>query len=231
MLEVFRKGTVIDLAVPTLEFARAGIWHRWLNNEFITRYLSDQGVFPNTPDSQATYFSSLNESRILLVVQTKDGTPQGIVSLSEINWRRKHCDFALLLDPKVQPQKSPLAALEAAALITEHAIDSLGIQRIRAVQHWRLASWQQRLELIGYRIEGIHRNGFVKGSEIAAAMTVAAVADDIDAIRAKRGGKIFDSPDNMLNRIRSLPKKRLNESLGIYFSEVVEPYYRAVFDL
>lgn len=230
MLDVFIEGLVVDLAIPTSEFASGDIWYRWLNDATITRYL-DQGVFPNSKQKQEAFFANLEQTKLLLVVQTKEGEPRGIVSLSKIDWRRRSSEFALFLDARVDPRTSPLAALEASALIVEHGVDRIGLERIEAGQHSDLAPWQQRLELIGFRLEGIHRLRFVKGAELSDAVIIAATRNDIDVIRNHRGGRLFDSSDKMLCRIKSLPRKSMRDEVDFFVSVVSERYYSELFRL
>ena len=230
-LEVFIEGHTVDLAIPTLGFATGGTWFRWLNDPKITRYLGDQGVFPNSQEKQEAFFLGLEQTSLVLVPQTKQGEPRGIVSLSKIDWRRRHCDFAIFLDPRVEPTTSALAALEASALIVEHAVEKMGLDRIQAWTHSHLASWQQRLELIGFRLEGSHRLGFVKGSESADSVSTAAIKHDVNMIRTHRGGRLFDSPEKMLQRIKSLPEKSLKEELDGFTTETANGYYEVLFRL
>lgn len=231
MLDVFLEGATVDLCVPTIAFARGDTWYRWFNSRTITRHLSDQGVFPNTPELQEEYFAGLEQSRLILVAQTKQGTPRGVVSFSHINWRRRNADFSIVFDHKIAPKTSPVAALEASALLLEHGVDTVGLHRIQASFHSQVARWAQRLELLGFRLEGIQRHGFVKGSESADALTSAASAGDIDAIRDFRGGKLFDCPEKMLERMRALPSVSMSEQLKGFSSRVCDPYYEKIFRL
>lgn len=230
-LDVFLEGLLVDLAIPTSRFARGDTWFRWLNEPTITRYLADHGIFPNSKEKQEAFFLSHEQTRLILVLQTKQGKPRGIVSLSKIDWRRRNCDFAIFLDSEVDPKTSPLAALEATALIVEHAVEKMGIDRIQAWQHTNLAPWQQRLELVGFRLEGVHRLGFVKGAESADSVSIAATKYDISTIRAHRNGRLFDSPEKMLQRIKSLPEKSLRSQLNDFTSEIANSYYEDLFQL
>ena len=39
MLKIFKKGEIIDLAIPTEKFALESEWYTWFNRPDITRYL------------------------------------------------------------------------------------------------------------------------------------------------------------------------------------------------
>ncbi len=50
-LDVFIKGELIDLCIPTAEFAATSNWYNWFNDPKTTRFL-EQGIFPNTAEEQ-----------------------------------------------------------------------------------------------------------------------------------------------------------------------------------
>lgn len=231
MLDVYSEGILVDLAIPTVAFAKGEIWYRWLNDSLITKFLADQGMFPNTAERQEAYFRGLDDTRVVFVAQTKDGEPRGVVSLSHISWQRRHADLAIILDYRVEPRTSPLAALEACALLLEHGVDKIGLQRIQGSQHKQVSRWQQRLELLGFRLEGIHRLGFVKGATTADSLTAAATADDINLIRELRGGTLFDCPDKMSERLKALPPRSMSEELESFFVNIGNRYYSEIFRL
>lgn len=231
MLDVFIEGKTADLAIPTLEFANGNIWYRWLNNPAITRYLADQGSYPNTREKQQEFFLSLGSDRIALVVQTKSGKPQGIVSFSNINFRRRTGYFAIFMDITVDPLSAHMTALEASALMLEHGIYEFGFERVHGGHHQNLARWQQRLELIGFRLEGIHRKAFVRGSDTANSVSIAATKEDVDFLRNQRGGRLFDSPELMRTRAENLPSESLRSKFDLFFSEVADSYYDQIFRL
>lgn len=229
-MEVFIQGETIDLVVPTEEFAYNSDWYSWLNRPDITRYL-EQGVFPNTRESQRDFYRSAVNQRLLLIVQTKKGNAKGVVSLSYIDHKKKCCDFALLIDNFIEIRTSGTSTLEATALIVQHGFDKLGMHRIQAGQHTFLSSWQQRMELIGFRLEGIHRRKFVKGSETADSVSLAITDDDYNYIRNRRGGKLFDSAENMNSRIKNLPEMGFKQSMEEFLAKGGDSYYSAIFNL
>ena len=51
MLDVFIEGELVDLAIPTEDFAAGDTWYKWFNDKNINKYL-EQGLFPNTQKSQ-----------------------------------------------------------------------------------------------------------------------------------------------------------------------------------
>jgi RimJ/RimL family protein N-acetyltransferase len=230
MLDVFIEGELVDLAIPTQDFAAGNIWYKWFNDKNINKYL-EQGLFPNTQQTQINFFNSMGADRLALVVQNKKGVPLGIVSLSFINFQKRTCDFALVIDSFADMRVSGLGTLEASSLIIEHGFNSLGMQRINAGQHVDLFSWQQRLELIGFRLEGYHRSKFVKGSTIADSVSIAVLYNDFRNIIVHRGGKLWDSAENMEKRIKKLPKDSARNRFDRQFANELEDYYNDIYRL
>lgn len=230
MLEVFIEGEIVDLAIPTEDFAAGEIWYKWFNNKSINRYL-EQGIYPNTQASQVHFFKSLGPDRLLLVVQNKRGIPLGIISLSFINFQKRSCDYALVIDAMADIKNAGFAALEATALIVEHAFKSLGVTRINAGQHVDLFRWQQRLELLGFRLEGYHKNKFVKGSSVEDSVSIAVIYSDFIQICNRRGGKLWDSLYEMKKRIKKLPKSSARDKFDKIFVPELDDYYREIQNL
>ena len=230
MLDIFIKGELVDLAIPTEEFAAGEIWYKWFNNKSINKYL-EQGIYPNTKTSQVNFFKTIGADRLALVIQNKKGKPLGITSLSFINFQKRCCDFALVIDSMADMKIVGFASLEASALIVEHGFNELGVTRINAGQHADLFKWQQRLELLGFRLEGYHKNKFVKGSSIADSVSIAVLYSDFINICNNRGGKLWDSFEKMKKRIDNLPKESAQKKFKNKFSNEIEAYYQKIYNL
>jgi RimJ/RimL family protein N-acetyltransferase len=230
MLEVFIRGEVVDLAIPTEEFAGGNIWYKWLNNRDINKYL-EAGIYPNTKKLQVEYFNGLGPDRLVQVIQNKSGIPLGIVSLSFINQVKKTCEFAIFLDQFADPKISGIAALEAVSMIVSHGFELLGMRRITAGQHVNLGSWQQRLELLGFKLEGLHENKFVKGNEVADSISIACLYSDYKKLTRLRSGSLWDGEVIMLNRIKQLPKVSFRNEMDEFFINVRANYYSKLWNL
>ena len=230
MLDIFIEGESVDLAVPNLEFAGGDIWYAWFNDPSITRFL-EQGAYPNTPEQQKQFFNSIQDERLALIIQNKKEKPVGVVSLSSLNYKKNSCDFAIVIDTTADIRLAGIGALEASALIIEHGFDMLGLDRITAGQHVDLISWQQRLELIGFKLEGYHESKFVKGSEVADSVTIAVNRDDFQTIKSVRGGRLWDSSETMKKRIKNLPKISMRERMDTLFKKERKDYYNEIFNL
>lgn len=227
-LDVFIKGELIDLCVPTAAYARESNWYSWFNEPEITRFL-EQGVFPNTAEQQLEFLTNSPHRLILIVVHK--GTNFGVVSLSSINFMKRTAEIAMALNKKLVKKYDRLFAIEAIARITQHGFTSLGLQRISAGQHSALSKWQQRMELVGYRLEGIKRFGFIKGSERVDSMWIASTVEDYQKLIASRGGNLWDDSKKMAVRVSRLPKNTYQQQLQEFRSTEEESYYDKIYKL
>lgn len=227
MLDVFIEGETIDLCIPTLEFAEKSDWYKWFNHPHTTMYLN-HGIFPNTREKQVEFFKKAMEERLLLIIANKQGHAIGSTSLLNIDYKTRTAESGTVIGNFIG--ENPLEALEAVARVTEHAFLKMGLKRIIAGQHIRLIPWSHRMSVIGYRLEGIFKNGFVKGNEVVDAIRIAAHFEDYQRIASVRGGSLWDSQDKMLQRVRSLPKQPIHKKLQAFFAEH-ENYYDGIFSL
>lgn len=227
-LDVFISGEVMNLCIPTEEFAKESKWYSWFNNLKITRFL-EQGMFPNTHEDQVEFYRTEKSDRLMLIISNKKEY-MGIISLANINLVKKKCDVAIVMDGSVDKQLSPYISLEAMARITEHAFHAMGINRIEAGQHIKLRGWQQRMELIGYKLEGLHKNKFIKAHEVSASVSIACLYDDFLDIVNHRGC-IWDSMKNMKMRYKQLPQKAFVDMLNDFYVKERDDYYKQVFSL
>ena len=225
-LDVFIKGELIDLCIPTVEFVKQSQWYSWFNNPKTNRFL-EQGAFPNTVEDEIEFFERERKNRLILIITDKQQNELGVISLSFINFNKKTADIALVLSDNPRER---LAALEAMARVTEHAFTTMGIKKLSAGQHKDLYKWQNLLELIGYKVEGVFENGFIKGDERVNAVHISSNLEDYKQIVAKRGS-LWDSNEKMLQRKTNLPKPQFITLLNEYFDTVRKDYYDNIFSL
>lgn len=227
-LDIFISGEIVDLCIPTREFAESN-WYSWLNDPKITRYLNRR-LFPNTPSLQVDFLEKQQKEGLSLIISNKKDY-LGVVSLSAIDYPKRTAQFSIIVDSSMDVLKAPLIALESIARISEHGFQRLGLNRIHGGQHINLAGgWQQRMELLGYRVEGLKRQLFVKGREIVDVIWIAAIYEDYLTIIKKRG-QYWDSAEKMEERIKKLPKKKFINSLRTFMNENGELYYEQIFNL
>ena len=229
-LDVFIKGELIDLCIPNASFAKESTWYSWFNNQRVTRFLY-QGGFPNTPEQQEAFFNQVSSSSRLVLIISDKQRYIGTISLSIIDLNNKTADLAIVVGENSRKSKYPdLVALEAVFRIVEHGFNGLGLERISAGQHVLLGSWQQRMELAGFKLEGIKRKGFRKGHEREDAYMISVLYEDYLRLKEKRK-KYWDRASKMNDRIDRLPMTPLNLELYSYFETKAEEYYEGLFDL
>ena len=228
-LDVFITGETVDLCIPTLDFAKNSQWYSWFNNKKLTRYLNQQGFFPNTAELQAEYFNSQGEDRLILIISNKSSY-MGTVSLSSVDRITNTCDVAVIADPAIDFQ-SPYIVLESVALITQYAFDVLGMNRVCGGQHVALSGWRRRMELLGFMVEGIKTNGFVKGREVRDTVLLACVYDNYKYILSKRNGNLWDSKNKFEQRFKILPEEDFTKKLIKFYSNERNDYYNNLFNL
>jgi len=224
-LDIFIEGELVDLCIPTEESALNSNWYSLFNDKNTTRYL-DQGVYPNTREKQLEYFKYNEDKRLLLIVSDKEKYI-GVISLSEIDYEKRRCEIAMVLRNSEHRRFPPYVSLEAMARITEHAFTAMGMNRVEAGQHANLSGWQQRLELIGFRVEGLHVGKFVKGKEIANLVRIACTYEYYQEICMHRGS-LWDGYENMKDRYSKLPSVKFIDLLTKFYQDSAEGYYRKI---
>ena len=229
LLDVYIHGETINLCVPTIQYASDSTWYSWLNDLYVTRFL-EQGLEVNTPEKQVEFYKSLASSnRLSLIINDKENYI-GTISLSGINLVKKTCEIALLFGEKSHQPNSEMMALEAMARLTTFAFDQMGIERISAGQHHKLLKWQQKLELIGYKIEGIKKTGFRKGREVADGVSIAITSEEYNSITSKRKA-LWDDVDSMRTRVSKLPANPIVNKLREFYDTEIKNYYTHIFNL
>lgn len=206
----FISGETCDLCIPNEQAIHDG-WADWFNDPSITTWL-DQGAFPNTAEDQQAFLAGVKrrERLALMVVAKGSGQLCGVISLSTIK-PRVSAQIALVIPVKI-PGK--LIALEAMARMTEHAFSAMGLRRVWAGQAYPgLRSWCQRLELLGYRPEGIIREGFTKGNTITNSVYISCLYADYTALVESRG-KFWTGNDEMTKLVAVLPKESAADRLS-----------------
>lgn len=229
MLKILKSGETVDLAIPTEHFALNSEWYSWFNRPDLTKYLY-WGISKNTPELQAEYFRNLENDKKVFIIQTKNHIPCGVISFSKINMKNKSADWAIVKDNNIEPQNR-LSALESVTLLIEYGFKDLGLKRISCGQHVDLKGWQNRLELLGFKLEGIHEKKYVFDKEVANTQSLSCQYEDYIKIKKFRGNKIWDGEIKMLDRIKKLPKKTFRKSLDNLYNKERLNYYNKVFFL
>jgi len=217
--EIFISGEKINLCIPNDgDFLE---WSSWFNSQIITAYL-EQGKFPNTPEMQKIfYYSEIDKGRFIAMIKSKNKKLLGVISLSEINYEKNRCQIALVYP--LSSRSIPLAPLEAMALATEHAFKRFGMDLVWAGQPFpQLKKWSQRLEIIGYKCEGIVRSRYKHGSEIGDGMLISITNNDYINLINRRNGHLWLGHEKMQ---KILSKLRKNKSIADLVHDNINDIY------
>ena len=79
--------------------------------------------------------------------------------------------------------------------------------------------------MVGFRFEGYHKNKFVKGDKVGDAVSIAVLYEDYATLIKMRGGKLWDSFENMKQRVKNLPARSIQMKYNEEFLDEIELYY------
>jgi RimJ/RimL family protein N-acetyltransferase len=228
--DVFLPGELVDLVVPDERAIQVDRWYDWFNDQELTRNM-EQGMLPNTPERQQEFLDALrvSPSRFALMIKPKDEERLvGICSLSKISHAARQADFAMVIARKSASFRSAFFGMEAKCLMTEHAFETVGLERINSYQSVALKDWQRWQILFGYKMEGIMRRAFVKGHRRYDVMVSGCLLEDYLELKKLRGGRLWPGYDRMMQLIRSLPRESLEEKLNRVLAETVSGHYSQI---
>jgi RimJ/RimL family protein N-acetyltransferase len=186
-------------AVRDSDFAT---WASWFNSARVTTFL-DHGEFPNSEMDQRQFFATARASGrfIGMVRSIASDALLGVISLSEVNRARQSAQLSLVVPQKCDT--APLAAMEAQALVTEHALTRMGLARLWSGHaHPGLERWANRTELIGWVADGIARQAFVHGDTTSDVVQTSALKLDVDRLRSRRAGSLWCGTERMQRMLR-----------------------------
>jgi RimJ/RimL family protein N-acetyltransferase len=230
LYDVFLEGELVDLVVPNERAIVVDEWYSWFNDQTLTRNM-EQGTYPNSPEQQRQYLEELRASktRLALMIKPKrEARVTGIVSLSKISHVTRQADIAMVVARRPPDFRGVFSGLEAKCLMTEHAFETLGLERINSYQSATLKDWQRWQILLGYRMEGIQRKAFRKGYRTYDLLLSGCLLEDYLALKEKRGGRLWPGSRGIMELIRALPKTSLEEKLARALAKLGEEHYRAI---
>lgn len=232
--DVFIKGEVVDLCVPSNTQGVLEQWYRWFNDQEVTRYLY-QGDFPNTIEKQRKFYESMIESngRIALLIRPKGKDYYvGVASLSFINFKQRQCDFAMVIGRNDESSESMFYAMETKCRMTEHAFETVGMERINSGQVVDMIKWQRWQVLFGYQIEGILRKNFRKGNKVYDIMMSSCLIEDYLKIKEMRNGSLWPGKSKLFELLKLLPKVSMIDKMQEWLcQERDEMWKTTIFDI
>lgn len=171
------------------------------------------------------------KKRKIFIISTKNHVYKGVVSLSYIDYKKKTCDIALITDSTIEPHLAPYAGLEAIAILSEYAFLKLKMKKIHGVGKINLRGWQQRMELLGYKLNYLlNENDTNSKLKNELSYDISLLYDDFKLLKKKRG-KLWDDIDMMKSRISKLPKNSFLDNLKKFLIDNKKNYYNEIFKL
>jgi len=228
--DVFLPGELVDLVVPNARAIHTDRWYAWLNDQELTRNM-EQGMYPKSAQTQEAYLAELltSPARLALMVKPKEeDAVVGICSLSKISHVTRQADFAMIVARRSASFKSAFFGMEAKCLMTEHAFETIGLERINSYQSTALKDWQRWQILFGYKMEGIQRKAFRKGYRTYDVMVSGCLIEDYLKLKELRGGRLWPGQGKIMELIRDLPKESLEEKLQRALAETIGDHYAKI---
>jgi len=219
MENVFITGDLVYLRYPDIQKdVIDGRWAEWFNDDSITKYLY-HGVFPNTKDKQIEIVkSNLDKSDMVLlsIVEKQSDKLIGIVSLKDIDLLNRIAEITIVMDKGNYIESAPF---EAWALMTSYGFEKLNLNKINAGHHHGLWKWVNKIELLGYRLEGFIKSTHMRFGQISDSVRVGIESKTyFDLIQQRRGNYLTDD-------INSLLKTRRKENMCEKLKSLVDGLY------
>lgn len=228
----FISGETIDLCVPNSRAITEDGWADWFNRIEALQATS-HGIYPNYEVAQFNFLESLASDKtkiVLLICDKKSNKAFGVISLQSINFQQRSAEIAISIGTTDRQFISPLASLEAMALITAHGFDELGMVRIYGGQAYpALSSWNKLLELIGYNTEGIRRKSFVRGSSVQDTALIACHLELYIKLKGSRGS-LWGSTKEIRKLLKKQPERSLAQQLDEIQTQLQNQHTQYLFD-
>jgi RimJ/RimL family protein N-acetyltransferase len=224
---IFIAGELVDLCAISSDCETLRSWSSWFNKREITKFVS-QGAFPSSEETQKDYFEKIlnDRSRITILIKPKKKEFYvGVASLSLIDMVAKECHFSMIIGERTGESDSIFYGMETKALLTEHAFEILGVERINSGQVVELIEWQRWQILFGYQIEGLMRNKFRKGYKVFDVLMSSCLLEDYLEIKKIRGEKFWPGKKKMFDLIKKLPKETLIDQLICWLPDQQKKYF------
>lgn len=151
----------IRLRAPALE--DLATFTRWFADPEVTRYLLRR--YPPSPAQELGWFEGMatSEKDLIWAVAIESGElPVGVIGLHRIDWQHRHAWIEIVLGERSAWGKG--YATEAMRLVTDHAFQELGLEKVLASVYRGNERSIRMAETLGYRQCGLlRRNAFFAG--------------------------------------------------------------------
>lgn len=156
---------------------------RWINDPKVRMYLA--AYLPAMEKMEEEWVEKLSENRMsdfVLVIETKEGQPIGVMGVHKINWKDRNCTTGALIGEKEFWGRG--YGTEAKMLLLEYLFNELGLFKVcsQAISfNKRSYNYSRRC---GYRVEGVSKKHIFRKGKFWDAINLAVFREDF--LRAKR---------------------------------------------
>lgn len=131
MINPYAIGKNIYLRAPVEEDVE-GEWYQWFSDPETTAFLGERW-WPNTIESQRSFFNSVKNSKdrlVLLICDINTDINIGVCNLNSISWVHRNADIALVIGDK--NYKKGTYAIETFSLLLQIAFNRLNLLNLKS---------------------------------------------------------------------------------------------------
>lgn len=177
-MDIFIKGTYVNLVVLNSELADKTKWYNWFNSEKTTRFMQKH-YYPNDKNNQIIFAKEINNSNENLVLGISENEKLiGVCGLHEINLINSNCNLSIIIGEKYQNHN---VTLEAFYLLLKHAFSTLNLNKVKMGQHKGLKLFTQKLyNEFGFFLEGVLKDEMFKNGKYCDVILSAVFKDEFN---------------------------------------------------
>jgi RimJ/RimL family protein N-acetyltransferase len=131
MINPYAIGKKIYLRAP-IEEDISGDWYQWFSDPETTSFLGDRW-WPNTIESQLSFFNSIKGSKdrlVLMICDMSSDLPIGVCNLNAISWVHRNAEIALVIGNK--NYRNGTYAIETLSLLLQIAFNRLNLLNLKS---------------------------------------------------------------------------------------------------
>jgi len=222
---IFIRGETINLCIPNVDSDSVQLWTEIINDQKVNTLIG-QGYFPIDKHNQVDYIKEIlkSKSRILLqIIAKKTNKFLGVVSLSEIDFINRRAQLSTVCPLKCESAK--YAALQARALISDHAFQKLGLSSVYSYQAYpENKRWAQLSEVIGFLPSGFSMSSYQINGELTHRLIISLTSDSYWRL-LNNENSLWPGTDHIKIRVAKLTAdKSLADSLFTFVSAMRDQY-------
>lgn len=217
-LDVFITGETIDLVAPNKSLVKKSNWHNCFNNDKFTKYLTGHGLYPNTLANQLEFVEKMINSNkkkesLYLFISEKKKKIIGVAALSKIDWTNRSAYMSIVISPE-RHKNFIFNSVEAKALLTKHAFEKFNLNKIKTSQVLELSEWQKYSFLLGYKVEGISREYFLRNNIYYNVCFHSCLLSDFLIAKKKLGENLWPGKKKFFQIMMRLPKADIYKKIS-----------------